>query len=351
MSCRQELCDSKMKRQKESNFSNIHSCSNYPERNNVEPLSGPDPELEICRFVSHPYLHFNLLPRVATMESGAVANMAADPQHLTIFDGDGDLQLEFGDDASGHKKGSKKRARDAEEPQNPTPVQVYVVCSKTLSRASKPFKTMLYGPFAESKNQQKDPESPWKVNLPDDDPKTFAVLMNIIHNKFTLVPKTMSRDELFKITVLTDKYAMTDVLHPWATSWITPLADIKINKAQFASGDERCLWIAWELGHQELFCCVLKHVLNCCDVNDSGQLVYQTAILQNNPHLVNLGILGKHFRNPIRRRDFYQRSCFMNLLFVVCRLVLICKNKTISPLSVPESLPPNLPSSTAPCRI
>lgn len=182
------------------------------------------------------------------------------------FDVDGDLHLDVGEDKS---------------------AQHFVVCSKTLSRASKVFKAMLYGNFMESAPENKQRE--WTVALPADNPKPLATILYIAHSKFNKVPESVTRDELFQITVLTDKYDMTDILRPWARAWIQPLASQPLGQR----GDEAMLWIAWELGHVKLFENMLAHLHETCCLDELGRVTDSHGTrLEDNDHIKALDILG-----------------------------------------------------------
>ncbi|KAK8078912.1 hypothetical protein PG994_002719 [Apiospora phragmitis] len=73
------------------------------------------------------------------------------------------------------------------------------------------WRKLLYGDFAESNPKEGD----WIVNLPDDLPQTMSMLLGIIHTKFDDVPYSFRPEELYKITVLTDKDDLTHILKPW----------------------------------------------------------------------------------------------------------------------------------------
>lgn len=173
------------------------------------------------------------------------AKAKAKPRVLT-FDEHGDLRLEIGQD-------EKK--------------EIFVVCSRALARVSNPFKAMLYGCFAESKSRKMDPN--WTVKLPEDDPEAFATLMIIVHGNFGMVPFPITRDHLFQITILTDKYDMTEVLRPWAHNWIQQFTAMDLNTTE---GAEDLLWIAWELGHTKFFLHVLAYLSDGLTVDDDGTL-------------------------------------------------------------------------------
>lgn len=168
-------------------------------------------------------------------------------------------------------------------------IQRFVVCPRTLSRTSKVFKAMLYGNFVESKPSNKEQE--WVVALPEDDPTSLATVLYIIHNKFSLVPDKMTREELYHITILTDKYDMTEVLRPWARAWIEPFDPV--SRAVGQKGDEQLLWIAWELGHINLFKKTLGNIQETCTLDEDGKVLDRHGIrLEDNTHIQSLGVLG-----------------------------------------------------------
>ncbi|KAF6804509.1 hypothetical protein CSOJ01_10169 [Colletotrichum sojae] len=140
---------------------------------------------------------------------------------IVAYDPDGDLILRVGPDLSTSK---------------------YQVCSKTLSRSSVVFKTMLYGPFLESRPTD---GSEWTVQLPDDDAAAMAVFLSIIHGMFHLTPNTLPLKELYNLLTLTEKYDATDRLRPWAASWLEAVKDQREGPW--------LLGIAWELGAIDLF--------------------------------------------------------------------------------------------------
>ncbi|KAJ4397602.1 hypothetical protein N0V93_001835 [Gnomoniopsis smithogilvyi] len=184
-----------------------------------------------------------------TSEHGDAGIQVANLYYMVrSFDDDGDLKLEVGQRAS---------------------KQTFVVCSKALSRASKPFKTMLYGPYAESKPVSQTTSPEWTVALPDDNPDALAVLLNIVHGIFDKVPATLDRGQLFRICVLTDKYDMTHILRPWARQWMEPFLQRSIGK----KGDEYLLWIAYVLGEQDLFLKVQKYIYNGFTLDKHGNML------------------------------------------------------------------------------
>lgn len=201
-------------------------------------------------------------------ETTPVQAVEAKPPALLYFDDDGDLCLEVGED-----EGSQR----------------FMVCSRTLSRASKVFRAMLYGNFAESKPSDKGQE--WAVALPEDDPTALATILDIVHGRFRKVPSAVTPDHLFMITVLTDKYDMTEVLRPWVNGWIGPYA--LTSRLPGQKGDEKLLWIAWELGHIELFKKTLGYLQETCTLDEDNKVIDRHGTrLEDNDHVVALGILG-----------------------------------------------------------
>ncbi|OIW22434.1 hypothetical protein CONLIGDRAFT_638350 [Coniochaeta ligniaria NRRL 30616] len=159
------------------------------------------------------------------------------------FDPDGELHLEVG---------SEKVA--------------YVVCPRSLARASPVFKRMLYGGFAEARPA----DGNWRVQLPDDNPEALALLLNIVHGHFDKIPMGMREIELYEATVLTNKYDMTHTLRPWAQHWLKELPKTKREIPAHR------IWIAWEMGDSNLFKTEVDFLQLYCSLNADGDLVDNT---------------------------------------------------------------------------
>ncbi|KAH8884988.1 hypothetical protein GQ53DRAFT_605071, partial [Thozetella sp. PMI_491] len=142
----------------------------------------------------------------------------------------------------------------------------YRVCSKSLSRASKVWKAMLYGRFAE--RQPADITQAWVVALPDDDPAALTIFLNIIHGSFE-IPQALELQELLNLTILSNKYDLAHLLRPWVVGWME-------NMAQYEGrpGCEPLLWIAWEVGDRQLFTSTVKYItLNAAINSDTRSLL------------------------------------------------------------------------------
>ncbi|CAJ2504019.1 Uu.00g114130.m01.CDS01 [Anthostomella pinea] len=167
----------------------------------------------------------------------------------TCIDPRGDLILEVGSDDS-------KAA--------------FVVCSRALSRSSPFWEKILYGEFSESQKMHLERgDAEWVVKLPDDDPDAMKVLLDISHSRFADVPQVMYPDELYPITVITDKYDLTHLLQPWAEGWLSLLREHpRLNDEHFWIGWN--LWIAWYLGEDYLFRKAINYMATSFNAQTKG---------------------------------------------------------------------------------
>lgn len=119
----------------------------------------------------------------------------------------------------------------------------FKVCSSALRRASKVWKSMLFGKWSEAKPAQGD----WIVELPEDQPRETEILLAILHGAFDSVPRTASLSRLYDILILADKYDMMHIIQPWAGPWA---ATIKKLDPSRLTGINQIMRIhtAWELG-------------------------------------------------------------------------------------------------------
>ncbi|KAK2772867.1 nuclear pore protein-like protein [Colletotrichum kahawae] len=120
------------------------------------------------------------------------------------FDTRGDLTLKVGGNRSGYD---------------------FVVCSRTLGRSSPVFQAMLFNGFAESKPAD---GAAWNVQLPEDGPSPLFLVLSIIHGHFQHVTRALKAYQLYELLVVTEKYDMTKILHPWASTWFAPYEKIRV---------------------------------------------------------------------------------------------------------------------------
>ncbi|KAM0210910.1 hypothetical protein ACHAQI_005637 [Fusarium lateritium] len=123
----------------------------------------------------------------------------------------------------------------------------FTACSRALARTSPVFDRMLYGNFIEAK---KPDNGEWTVNLPEDKATAMSLFLRISHGQFDHVPKTISIDDLYDLTVLSNYYDATQTLEPWIGRWMSSLEDdMKRTKESMA----KCLGITWEFGLKDSF--------------------------------------------------------------------------------------------------
>ena len=123
------------------------------------------------------------------------------------------------------------------------------VCSRALARNSPVFDRMLYGGFCESE-ENKAGAKDWEIDLPNDKPSAMEIFLNIAHSNFHKVPKIISIDTLFDLTVCTNYYDSTYLLSLWANFWMTSIEDIVKDANALMP---KMLWISWELGYKDEF--------------------------------------------------------------------------------------------------
>ncbi|TGO33553.1 hypothetical protein BHYA_0240g00120 [Botrytis hyacinthi] len=145
----------------------------------------------------------------------------------------------------------------------------YIVCPRTLARASPVFERMLYGGFAEREPSTGAAVGEWIVRLPEDNSITMGLFLSMIHGNYDETLQDLSLDEIYHLTVVVHYYDATKVLRPWAEIWINHVASLveDVNTPML-----RVLWIAWELGSISLFRIVSRHILlefDAADFEDS----------------------------------------------------------------------------------
>lgn len=131
----------------------------------------------------------------------------------------------------------------------------FLVCSRTMARASPVFDCMLYGPYVEAAHND---SVDWIVRLPDDKPFPFQVFLNIAHANFAMIPKVLSVDNLYDLAALTNYYDATPLLSPWIEGWLASTSEI-IRDGNISL--PRMLWVSWEFGCKENFGTVARRIL------------------------------------------------------------------------------------------
>jgi hypothetical protein len=97
---------------------------------------------------------------------------------------------------------------------------LFHVCSRALARSSPVFDVMLYGPFAEGRDQN---HHRWEVTLPEDSPEGLRIVLHAVHGKPHAVPPFLAPASLLAAATMADKYDMVECLSPWWRRWIDAL--------------------------------------------------------------------------------------------------------------------------------
>lgn len=113
-----------------------------------------------------------------------------------------------------------------------------------MIRAGKPWEHMLAG--------EAQSTHPNIIDLTEDSYVALKIVLNIIHLRFGEVPQLLGLDTLAELAVLTDKYMLTAVIAPWLKGWLEHLHPT----IQESGNESSWLWISWEFGLSEVFCCV-----------------------------------------------------------------------------------------------
>ncbi|KAI0849039.1 hypothetical protein F5Y00DRAFT_72462 [Daldinia vernicosa] len=164
---------------------------------------------------------------------------------LTEFDRRGDVKLRIGQD------------RDSS-------AIIFTACSRSLARASPVFDRMLYGDFSEGRSNQAKDADDWIVNLPEDKPAAMAVLLSIAHGHFEQIPKMLSVDELYDLTVLSHFYDATRTLGPWSNKWMAAVEKLERESKELMP---KILWISWELGWKNTFTALSRRMVLECEAS------------------------------------------------------------------------------------
>jgi hypothetical protein len=139
---------------------------------------------------------------------------------------------------------------------NDTVTTPMFVSSRHMMLVSLVFRTMLSGNFKE----RREPASDGKVQvpLPNEDPTSFAIVLDIVHSRNRRVPKHVDLELLTRISIIVDKYQMVEAVESFSDGWIERLKkDMPTTYGLF--GDEskrkfhRWMPIAWVFNLQSEF--------------------------------------------------------------------------------------------------
>ncbi|KAF2760502.1 hypothetical protein EJ05DRAFT_484227 [Pseudovirgaria hyperparasitica] len=166
-----------------------------------------------------------------------------------IFDPDGDLMVLVGSLDTEHDLGQEAEQEWAPRvPLGPRQIHSAVhclqrrfqVCRSNLAQASKVWRHMLRGPFAETNSTE--------IPFPDDDPVAMTLILGIVHLRFDIISQDTTFDNLLDLTILIDKYELQAVVAPFWQNWVRSCYDTLLHQ-----GKEEWLFIAWVFGMTEDF--------------------------------------------------------------------------------------------------
>jgi hypothetical protein len=93
------------------------------------------------------------------------------------------------------------------------------------------------------------------VSLPDDDPTSFKIILDIVHGRNKLVPRQVSLQWLTEISTLVNKYQIAEAVESFSEGWIDALKEGLLTK--YTTDEE--LWIvhcwlgiAWVFGRKKM---------------------------------------------------------------------------------------------------
>ena len=140
-----------------------------------------------------------------------------------------------------------------------------VVSSKHMMLASPVFKAMLNGNFKEGRALQTDGNV--KVELPDDDPAAFRIILNILHGRNRSVPRVINLKALTRIAILADKYRMVEAIESYSYNWIASLTLRSSVPKSFVPDLGRWICIFWVFESTNDFTSLTKIVIQECEGN------------------------------------------------------------------------------------
>lgn len=160
-------------------------------------------------------------------------------QQDTVYDAEGDLALIVGKDNT-HK---------------------FQLSSKLLASTSTVWKDLIAA--------AKEVDST-TIHLPDDDPWSISILIHIINLQFTILPRSITFQELYSLACLSQKYQVSELLLPFVWRWAAPFIREVLDPQE-----TQWILISWEFGIEYMFKQWIDHLLCNAEKNDDGCIVYR----------------------------------------------------------------------------
>lgn len=201
----------------------------------------------------------------SSLEPDVSQDPTGEQKHERIFDPDGDLVL---------------RVQEH---------HTFKVCSAALRRASPVFKTMLFGPWKESKASLRAGED-WIVELPEDSADAFHIILTVVHGQ----PQKLSDVgvvpfiEFAEVVLLADKYDFRQVMRSWICDWHQDddnrrlFEELQPDKDDFLAA----LKFSWDWGFQDVLLLLLRNVITHADEKELRELRAATGFFPRIAHLL-----------------------------------------------------------------
>ncbi|EEU34541.1 uncharacterized protein NECHADRAFT_88838 [Fusarium vanettenii 77-13-4] len=180
-------------------------------------------------------------------------------------------------------------------------VILLTVCSRSLRRVSSVFRQIL-STETEGVKSRETTAAKRIINLTADKPEALITCMNIIHGHMDKIPKILSVDSLYELTVLADSYHVSHLLAPWIHTWMAGIEDI-LRDAK--SLQPKALWITWELDQKEMLEVTVSRMLVESSATDfsEGAAIHK---MQMPPYIIKYLMTGRKrtidsLLNPIRK--------------------------------------------------
>jgi hypothetical protein len=134
----------------------------------------------------------------------------------------------------------------------------FLVSANTLCQASHILRALVHRCRA-----RRPPARRIILRLPNDEPRSFRIILSILHNRSEAVPLEPSITDLYYILLSVAKYNLSKTIRPWAPYWLTC--------ARIADPSENAvlLFIAWQLGDANLVLSQMHHgIKHAIDTKD-----------------------------------------------------------------------------------
>jgi hypothetical protein len=139
-----------------------------------------------------------------------------------------------------------------------------IACSKSVLILLSPvLRAMITGGFREGSAETTE------IELPEDDPDAFLLILQIGHLKFADLPDDYSIQKIYQLSKVCDKYDIIGPIRPFLEKYLEPhVEDDSIEDDD--SGE--WLSISWVFGFEELYHLVLDRIVFKCHYSDDQTL-------------------------------------------------------------------------------